>query len=280
MTKIKNSKNETRLIEWIITNKCNYNCSYCIRNKNYQLGLSDPKQFLKGIKKSIHGSWEFLIMGGEPFVQPNFLKIVQELIDMGHSISIITNLSMPIRQIKSLCEICGKKLVRLVASLHLEEVNPDDFLKKAIEVKKIINPITVFKINSVAKNTNINDLGEIGKRFLKQGIGFELQSFKLPSGAFEKYSPSQKKIISKFGRMFGIKEPNFRGKRCWTGCSYFVLNQTGEAYRCMSALKSKKNYLGNILDGSLKLYKRSKLCEYDLCPCIGPFINGMIELKK
>lgn len=276
--KTNSGNDEPQVIDWRISTSCNYNCSYCPVYKESPVTLKNPSKFLKRIKTSLPGKWEFIIIGGEPFLQPNFLEIIQKLIKMGHMISIITNFSASLSQIKEFCRITRGKLNYFGASLHLEQADIDSFLKKAIKVNKIIP--RSFSVPSIAKKNNLKKLKKIGEKFARNGIKFRLQTQRVTNNErYIKYSPEEKKIIRQFGRQYGLKKPNFKGKKCWAGCRYFFLDANGDAFRCLPAQKQKKEYLGNILDGTLRLYNKAKPCRYGLCICASPYVRGMIEVK-
>lgn len=57
---------------------------------------------------------------------------------MGHNVAIITNFSAPLKKILKLCNTVNSKFLYLAPSLHLEFVDPDDFLVKALKVKQVI----------------------------------------------------------------------------------------------------------------------------------------------
>ena len=76
-------KNIPGMVEWVINDSCNYRCSYCsvdnsVKSAGCNAGNSDLflKQFIKNIPKG----WNFNIIGGEPFLYPDFLGIISKLI--------------------------------------------------------------------------------------------------------------------------------------------------------------------------------------------------------
>jgi hypothetical protein len=71
--------------------------------------------------------------------------------------------------------------------------------------------------------------------------------------------------------------PSYRGRRCWSGVEYFVLDQRGDAWSCRTAKRFGEGYLGNAFDGTLRLNDAPAPCRYDICPCTVPANRGMIE---
>jgi hypothetical protein len=71
--------------------------------------------------------------------------------------------------------------------------------------------------------------------------------------------------------------PSYRGRRCWAGVDYFVLTQTGDAWRCRTARRHDEAFLGNVHQGTLRLWEGPSPCPYSMCPCTVPANRGMIE---
>jgi len=288
---VNNGNDKINYVHWNITRRCNYDCSYCsTREKRLKGDISidpDPYLFLEKFSKYLSGSWVFHLSGpGEPFMAPRFLDIVKELIKMGHWVGILTNFSASEEKIMEFCEICGDKLFEFGASLHMENVNPAKFLKKAILFKKIIGD--KFFVCSVGRKGKLTKLDKIGRSFRKNGISFGLQlerdrSKSDPEDFFIRYSKKEQGIIKKPVN-FLIKKGslNLNGKLCFTGKRYFCLNGDGEACRCWPAMKAKNRYgdqsgyLGNLLEDTFKLRNKPDFCPYDCCHCPDPIRLGMI----
>ena len=84
---------DKKMITWTINEICNFNCSYCTQWHNKKEGIK-PIDISK-LSESLHyldKDWLFLITGGEPFLEKNFIKICEE-ITKRHYISLNTNLS-------------------------------------------------------------------------------------------------------------------------------------------------------------------------------------------
>lgn len=281
-------------VQWNITRRCNYNCSYCsTKHKRFSKHWRkitddpDPYTFLDKFRKHLSGSWGFYLCGtGEPFMTPRFLEIVKELVEMNHQIDVQTNFSMPEEKIFEFCKIVKNKLFQFRASLHLDYVSPEKFLKKALKIKKLIGRFVVY---SVAKKGKVAELEEIGQIFRKKGITFVLQlernySKKNIKEPFVNYTEKEKNIIKNFRYNFYDKKTlKFAGNLCWAGSKYFVIDEKGEAYRCNPAqrfIRDNNGYLGNLLDDTFKLKKNPSVCSYKYCYCVQPIISGLILDKK
>jgi len=279
---IRNTAQKLKIVEWQIADKCNYHCSYCnakIWQSNYPK-LVDYKEFIRKLDELLGGNWLIHLGGyGEPFTQPNFLKIVKELIDRGYYIGLVSNFSYPLQDILRFCEITKGKLLYFNASLHLEFVRPESFLRKAIEIRKIIGPL--FQVSAVGIKKRIPELIKIGKEFNKKNIKFIFQTEKIGEGYCSYPGTQIKEITKNFGYTYAInKENRFKNKKCFAGKDYFILDNNGEAYFCnpyRAACRGIANrsiqcgYLGNILDGTFALRKKNTICKLDVCSCSTPW---------
>jgi MoaA/NifB/PqqE/SkfB family radical SAM enzyme len=272
-------------MHWRIANACNYNCSYCVSDlksnprKSIIPNGHDSLEFLNRIQDAFPGKWNFYFDGaGEPFLIKNFFDIIKKLIKNGNKVGVITNLSFPASKTLEFCEITKGSLLYLKASLHLEQADFEEFLEKAILVEKAIGD--KFKVLSVARKENILELEEIGKRFFDNGIQFVLQperDYKSygKENPYVKYEKRELEIIKHFQGFFYDKDSiKFRGKLCWAGCKYFIVNENGDVWRCYPALslKSENGYLGNLFKGNFNFKKVPSICEYEYCTCSGPVI--------
>ena len=87
---------------WNLLFKCNYRCPYCWFDGNWQrmdkmnrfLAVSELARYWRNIYQR-YGKVHIDILGGEPFLYPNFTELIHELSNM-HSLGIATNLSCDI----------------------------------------------------------------------------------------------------------------------------------------------------------------------------------------
>jgi len=295
-------KPENKIIEFGISSFCNYNCSYCTgvnkkedrgRDKRAPYGPEDKNLFLANVLKELKGSWIFNLGGpGEPFLIPDFLKLIKKIVKSGHKVKVVTNFSASTETILEFCKITGKQLVRLNASLHLDCVDLNKFLKKAVLVNKKIGHQN-FLVTSVARKGKIFRLKEIGQKFRDEGIMFNMQlektqdfTMRLKKNSGEKkqiysrYNKKEVEIIKSFRRNFYNEEKiRLTGKLCWSGYQYFVVDDEGEAWRCYPARRDDHldGYLGNFLNGTFKLRKSPSPCPYSHCFCVTPIAFKLIE---
>lgn len=124
------------LFTWVLTNWCNYSCTYCCEQgmmvdkwakqdsiSNYKLTLSKLKRFDKPFHVELYG--------GEPTLHPNLLEILHTLksIDNCKIVQIITNLSRPLAYFEQM-NVPELHDVGIMASFHSEYYDTD-FITKA-----------------------------------------------------------------------------------------------------------------------------------------------------
>lgn len=271
-------------IEWQTNGVCNYDCSYCIQSRKYRTGHpsdADIDRFL-AFFGTLSGVWEIKMSGGEPFAFRAFMdRIVPGLAILPHRVSVLTNLSAPIRHLRRFVDLVGDKLDVVSASLHLEYVQADEFIAKAVALRQMLRPETALVINSVLVPGTLDSL--VGVRRAVEGAGLKYfpQVMKTKHGVHEYPDSEQQRFVQLVGRDPTPRDantaPSYRGTLCWTGVEYFVLDQQGNAWSCRTAKRFAEGYLGNVLDGSFALRQKPKPCTYDICPCTVPANRGMIE---
>ena len=94
------------------------------------------------------------------------------------------------------------------------------------------------------------------------------------------YTEQEKQFLIEMGghNLTGEIAPNFKGRLCWAGSRYLIVDHLGEAYRCYPARRYRKEYLGNILSDDFRLSFAPKPCLYNYCNCTVPQSRKMMAL--
>ena len=109
---------------WFITGRCNYNCDYCdiygneVVDWEVKQKIIEFLNYMDTIRKH-----KVLLYGGEPTIDPDFLKVVSELKSY---IRLFTNLSQDLSFLKELIDIRNDMTISI--SYHLSKVNKKEFL--------------------------------------------------------------------------------------------------------------------------------------------------------
>lgn len=271
-------------IEWQTNGVCNYDCSYCIQSRRYRQGHpsdADIEQFL-AFFATLPGRWEIKMSGGEPFAFRGFMQqIVPGLARLPHRVSVLTNFSAPLTVLRRFVDLVGDKLAVFSASLHREYVDVGDFVAKAVTFCRWLRPETVFVVNNVLVPGTIQELAAVKATVAAAGLKYFPQVMKTKGGVYAYDAVEATLVRALTGQHPTAREanmaPSYRGRRCWAGAAYFVIDQFGNAFSCRTAKRFGEGYLGNVLDGSFRLKTGPEACPYDICPCTVPANRGMIE---
>ena len=120
-----------------ITNNCNLDCSFCIKNKRSKklITLDEYSKVLKNIKP--YTKYVYLHLMGEPLLHPKINEIIDMTSDIGINVNITTN-GYLINRVGS-----NKNIRQINVSLHSFDdkykINLDDYLNKVFDACEILN---------------------------------------------------------------------------------------------------------------------------------------------
>lgn len=120
-----------------ITNNCNLDCSFCIKNKRSKkfITLDEYSKVLKNIKP--YTKYVYLHLMGEPLLHPKINEIIDMTSDIGINVNITTNGYLIDRVVSN------KNIRQLNVSLHSFEdkykINLDGYLNKIFNTCEILN---------------------------------------------------------------------------------------------------------------------------------------------
>lgn len=274
-----------KILEFQITNECNYNCSYCSQglsrqkiNTNSHANDKVIDSFIVLLER-LSQSWTVGLVGGEATIHPRFFEVCEQIKKNKHKLHLVTNFSLPIKKFKKLVDITGDALSFLGVSLHLECIKSiNSFIEKVVELNAYKNINTSLRPLSVLTEQNIDILIKIKQALLDSGIALNFQVHKTIENNIFKYSEEslikmkENKIII---NPHGILTKKTFGTICHTGYQGFVINNKGDVKRCYQN-QSLFN-LGNIIDEKYCLYSRPLPCLADTCNCLLFPHNNMIR---
>jgi len=272
-----------RTIEWQVAGACNYDCSYCIQSRKYRRGRPRTEQYESALQvlASLPGTWEVKCSGGEAFAHPPFLaRVVPGLMNRTqHQISVLTNFSATNRDLMRFAHLTRGRLSVFSASLHLEYVDVKAFVEKASWFVDQLDPDVRFVVNQVLFPGREAEAIACREALSEHGIRWFPQLYKV-GGHVVDY-PDEAALRSVIGDAPGPKEanlaPNYKGRLCWSGVDYFVLDKDGTAWSCRTAKRHGQGRLGDVFAGELTLNSGPAPCPWDVCPCTVPANRGMIE---
>ena len=222
-----------------------------------------------------------LTNGRKSFAFRGFLgRIIPGLARLPHRLSVLTNLSASVPTLRRFVDLVGDKLAVVSASLHLEYVTMEAFLAKAQALHAMLRPETTLVVNNVLVPGTLDGLVAVRRRIEAAGLRYFPQVLKTKHGVYAYATADEPRLLQLLGHHPQPHEanvaPSYRGRLCWTGVQYFVLDQRGHAWGCRTAKRGHEGYLGNVLDGTFALRSVPRPCAYDICPCTVPANRGMI----
>lgn len=273
----------TPTIEWQVAGACNYDCSYCIQSPRYRRGRPQRDQLARAIDAfaTLPGQWEIKCSGGEAFAHPLFLSyVVPELMARtSHRISVLTNFSATRGELMQFAQQTRGRLAVFSASLHLEFVAVLDFAAKAEWFLLQLDPDVSFVVNQVVLPGREREAEACRDVIEGRGLRWFPQLYKRDGGVADYDNADE--LVQLIGRHPTSRDaniaPSYRGRTCWSGVDYFVVDKDGDAWACRTAKRFDEGALGNIFDGSLARLTAPSPCAYDICPCSVPANRGMIE---
>jgi len=252
---------------WNIHYACNYRCPYCFfdgkwveyKKKNIHLSVDDWMKYWEEIYKKCGQSY-ILITGGEPFIYPDFIELIERLSQIHYPINISTNAS---GDLESFVSRIDPDRVSLSVSLQLNFENVNSFLGK---VKFLRKHRFQGCINFVAYPPFIKQINFLVEQF--KSIGEELKIIPFWGKYQDKdyppsYTDEEKHII-------GIDSAWFNKVRkkdsiCLAGFNSALIFPDGKVARCGQI--GERFLLGNFLDQGFKLLDKPLACEAEYCPC-------------
>ena len=268
------------VVSWNMNTTCNYRCSYCT-----QRFVDDRGQWARDLPRfiaafaALPGDWEIKLSGGEPFRHPDFLDAVRQLAAAKLRVSVVTNFSAPIEELCAFADATRARPGLISASLHLEYADADDFLAKVRTLQARHAGRVV--VTCVATRDNLPRLPALRDAYDAAGVTFRVQPEKQDRDVID-YDDGERQQLIALGGHNGTGEiaPSFAGQPCWAGARYFIVDHTGEAYRCYPARRHRRERLGNLLDGSFRIRREPEPCRYAYCNCTVPQQRGMVEMRR
>ncbi len=267
------------VVSWNMNTTCNYRCSYCT-----QRFVDSRKQWARDLPAFVAaflrlpGDWEIKLSGGEPSRHPGFLAAVGELAGGGMRVSMVSNLSASPASLAEFCRLTAHRPGLISASLHLEHVDPADFLDKVRALSA--QHAGRVCVTCVATRHNLPLLPALQARYAAAGVDLKVQPEKQDRDVIA-YTPAEREALLALGghNRTGRIDPDFSGRPCWAGARYFIVDHQGSAWRCYPARRYRMEPLGNLLDADFSLHLQARPCRYRYCNCTVPQQRGMIPLE-
>lgn len=286
---------DTFKISWKMTNWCNYRCSYCYMSKSVSETITNTstKQLLKIageldniIKKQANGRNITLHLIGGEVGYFDLIKILDCIKSKQLSqVIIATNFSSSIKYWYKLLQYCNNRncWLNIIASLHIEQCNIEDFIKKVkimgkhARIKCVINDNNVKQYKEIFSNLK----GIIIQPTLERNSDNENSSISKETKEYIDYLNSKLDksivpyyyVITKSGKRIpfysnieminNIESGGFdpEGFECTAGLDGVRIDVDGSLRRAGCQWCGKKeNWLGNLITGEYTLPTEPIIC--------------------
>ena len=272
---------------WDISYVCNYRCNYCIVDtwrKTTYLNPEGWKRIWDWIFEQ-YGSTHIRFSGGEPFIYPNFFRILRAIGEK-HTLNITTNLSFDVEEfVKEVGSIADKAQLVISASFHPEFIQLKDFIEKISYLK---SRGVYASVSLVAWPPFFKDILTIKEEIERNKIEFliiPLQGTHFDKKYPEGYTDEERKFLeglsiltsnpaSKDMADFKLKgeDKTLKKRLCRMGQNFGMIRPNGDVYRCCTF--EKVAYLGNLIEGTFKLLDNPEWCEITPCNCYKAMLVG------
>lgn len=275
--------NQELMLTWTINEFCNFKCLYCGQyDKENPATGTYSVEHIQNCFDATGKIWHIIITGGEPFLYPDFVKLISAL-TKNHYVSINTNLSAA--NVPDFIEtIDPKKVIMINAGAHLHEREKNEsaknnYISRFLQLQeKGFNIVASYVVHPEFIGRMENDFSMLKEK------GFKLICAKTFSGTYnnksypDAYTEQENILINKYSDG-SIELPayriytNFKNRICLTGNKFFAMDPAGNMCRCLS----DNSKFGNFFEGTFKPGSEEQNCNTINCVC--PY-QGMIYSKN
>ena len=268
------------IVDWILTERCNLNCYYCLQNADTRKAECGPVDysFIEDTDRTLL----FHLTGGEPFLVPNLNDLCNSIEHKGHYISMNTNLTLPVN--KFIEQVNPNRFLFINASVHYpyRKLHMAPFMRHYRQLREtgffvystvVMIPDEFEKIAGFIRDYQSQGLILLPK--LMRGIE---QGRRYPEAYSNEQKATMKKLVSSSIEIMSLNErEKFRiacennvsidnwweidtrdvgGTRCFDGARYIRITETGDIIYCNGKI------LGNINTTGFTVLPHPNDCQY------------------
>jgi MoaA/NifB/PqqE/SkfB family radical SAM enzyme len=263
-------------VEWLITEKCNFRCSYC----NCANGPHTPSAIVGDVLRyigEVFGATKLNLCGGEPLVSPDIKQVARYCREHRIYLSMDSNISLPIKRILDILQEGDSYFDYVHTTLHPEFHDFDGFCSKVRAIRETGRKVDVRLIALhdrwdavLAEYARLQDAGMNPRPKLEKYRRRDL-SIRPPSRILPPYTEEQLAWVGaemKLSRAQLFEEyayHSFKGMPCNSGAEYVYIDVKGFVYRCASGEKVR-DPLGHVKTITVPRTGPTP-CPYGICPC-------------
>ena len=299
------SMEDTFKINWLLTRRCNYKCTYCSVKDNingyfHDIGsLKTAVDKLSSIRKE---RLKFSITGGEPTIHPNYLDFLKHIFcTFGDRVYVatVTNLSMPLSFFEKMRSLLADYLekIHFTTSYHYEFTHKDRFLKNVrylvhngisvtVQIlahpeymdimKEIYDSLSIIGSDKLAIDVKIirNKLGSPDEKYTTQDLEWLKKYYKeseIKEMVVEILTHDQRLESLKLSanELIAHNKNSFKGFKCYAGIESICINHNGDIDPavCFRKTKGKKPNIFRDED-PVGFFLEPLICPFDKCDCL------------
>lgn len=268
------------IVDWILTERCNLNCYYCLQNADTRKAECGPVDysFVENLDKSVL----FHLTGGEPFLVPNLSDLCNTLESKGQHISMNTNLTLPVSQFVK--EVRPDRFLFINASVHYpyRKLHMEPFMRHYRQLREA--GFFVYATVVMVPN-DFECIADFIRQYQRQGLillpklmrGVE-RGQRYPDAYSNEQNAIMKELVtSSIENMPPDDREKFRiacennvsidnwweagsralgGTRCFDGARYIRITEAGDIIYC------DRKTLGNVKTTGLTTLSQPFVCKY------------------
>lgn len=289
-------------VEWDLTMRCNYTCSYCVSYNNsdpthlrsldeYESSIKYLQQYFNNKKARIS------LLGGEPMLFKQWDSLLNCIYDTGFTPKIVTNLAVNIKTLEKKLKNLNPvycidvswhpqfvaeqemldKIKLIYDSGHLRylsilgDIRYWDKVKSAREQTEYLDNVEISFIKDEAKGKNAiaSKLTEYSKEQVEYIKKSAKQDDKKKYNTKITYTNGVTKKISSITEFFSESLTNFKGMNCDVGQLRLHIKPTGDVFPSACLLNYPKAKMGNIFEKNIIKPTNPIKCPFTFCGC-GP----------
>jgi MoaA/NifB/PqqE/SkfB family radical SAM enzyme len=221
-----------------------------------------PYQEWVDVWNSVEGNLTLDITGGEPFLLPDFVKMLESFKDT-IKIAMTTNTRCDLTHFVQ--KIPPERVISITASLHpSQSMNVEYFLGKIMMLKNRGFPVSV---NYVAYPEQLWLIPYFKEIIEGAGIRFHVDPYgpgpKKPYALSEREREFLQQYVGADRNDFFNTDPALY--KCSGGMDFFSVLPNGDAYTCVTKRYVESNYIGNVFHQDFKLRTKPIHCQAVSC---------------
>jgi len=269
-----------------LNNKCNWKCKHCYIPEHNNWGMNKETIFniLKQLREN--GVFELTLTGGEIFIRPDIIEIVEKAREMFFKVNLFTNVSLlNEKKIKKLSECYISQISCTIFSLdhkihdYITGIN-GSFNKAMTNINLIKKYKIPLQIKTILTNVNYRDTKEISEFCSKNGFSYNIDHDIFPQ-TDGNTSPDRLRMTKEqleielldMDAMRGFKPQKHKDEEfvCYGIQNSLYIDCNGLVYPCNKYLKTvgdlSKESIYDIWNKSKELHRMQDMKWIDLNKC-------------